>query len=180
MNIQELKPINKTDIKHICTSIEALLARSIELKNIIAIMCEYTDIYIIGGALRDIVNNNVIRDIDIIYRPITDFSIEKLQCKYSFNSFGGFKILSDLEIDFWSFENNWYFKNFLSNPTPKDITLGTFFNINSLVLDYKKKYLYYDHYNVCANNKVIDFVSHNFRYIHENPNKPLNIVNCFI
>lgn len=99
--------------------------------------------YVVGGFIRDLVNERESRDLDIILK-MSEKRIDQLlvesELNYTTNRFGGVKItLDNFQIDLWSIENNWSFKNKLIKLNEQkivdNIASGSFYNFDSLVIN---------------------------------------------
>lgn len=139
--------------------------------------------YILGGLLRELYFNNSknIRDIDIITKGL---DIEKLKVfKYKKNRFGSYKIIFEtIDVDIWDFKDNWGYKSNIINKeaTLSDLSKGTFFNIDSLVIDYKKQLLEKALFEKANKFKTIDFTIKNKKLINLNPCPEINILRLLI
>lgn len=141
---------------------------------------EYT-VCLVGGSIRDMVNNTAPRDFDLII----DVDSETLKSYFSkyiskFNSFGGLKCTTvDYTIDIWSFNDNWAFRTGLLDKNVENIPLGAFYNIDALALDLSKKTIYYEFYNHCIGTGILDFVSHDPSYLKSNPVPTQNVLKSY-
>ncbi len=118
---------------------------------------------IIGGFIRNIINDEPVRDIDIILNSNDDKQIEKIikidNLKYKINSFKGYKIFIDnYTIDIWYLKNHNLFKEGIYEPTINNLNETTFINYDSLVYDLNNKQLNINHYLESINNNMINFV----------------------
>ena len=142
-------------------------------------------LYILGGSVRDSFykkkNEYTIRDLDLIFsKDIKKIKNILEEYDYSINRFGGYKIkFFDIEVDIWSYKDNWATKNYFKPRDKKNmidlISYGTLLNIDSLVYDYRNKSICYDYFKEAYESSIIDFITTDKRYIEINPNKPLNI-----
>lgn len=144
----------------------------------------YGTAYVVGGYLRDFLNNNSSRDIDIIVDldnvKLLDI-IDDIGISHEKNRHGGVKLhLTKTVVDLWSLENNWAFKNKLVKLNEDDkissIAKGCFFNYDSLVINlhnysYNIKYYKDFHYN----NKL-DILQKSSVYKNLNPTTEANII----
>lgn len=104
---------------------------------------ELGEAYVVGGFFRDFIEEKEeSRDIDIIV-DIDFTSLIKIINKYSLpyraNRLNGIKVkLNTIEMDIWTFSNNWAFKNNLVKLNLKDkldcIARGCFYNYDGLVI----------------------------------------------
>src|SRR5690554_2901132 len=103
----------------------------------------YGTAYIVGGFLRDIILKKESRDVDIIVDLSHELLIKIINesgVQYSINRHNGIKVNFDnLQIDLWSIENNWAFKNKLvklnEEKKLESIAKGCFYNYDSLVIN---------------------------------------------
>lgn len=140
--------------------------------------------YVIGGYLRDIANKKASRDLDIIFnlpsnRLISILTNSKL--KFNINRMGGAKIdLCDYQVDLWSFENNWSFRNNLVKLNEQyiveNIAEGCFYNFDSLVMNINKLELCSKYYNECVEKMELDIIQKNDNYKKLNPTIEANIL----
>lgn len=140
--------------------------------------------YVVGGFFRDFLNSKDSRDIDIIVditnSKLTDI-IEKSNFSYKTNRQGGIKIkLQKLELDIWSIENNWAFKNNLVKLNEDDklhsIAKGCFYNYDALVInlhDFSYNLRYYKDF---TKNNQLNILQENSIYKNLNPSMEANIL----
>jgi hypothetical protein len=143
--------------------------------------------YIVGGYLRDFLNSKPSRDIDII----VDLENEKLleiiknsKVEYSINRHKGIKLhFENVEVDMWSIENNWAFKNELVKLNEKDklqsIAKGCFYNYDSLVVNlhsFNMNIQYYSSFNI---EKKLEILQKSPLYKNLNPTTEANILRAF-
>lgn len=163
--------------------INNLCEENSDIKSVFVSLEELGDLIIIGGAIRDIgVMNINPRDIDIIID--TDYG-EVLESifkgyRYTRNRFGGFKLLLDkMELDIWSIDNNWAFKNKFLETKAEKIKDGIFYNIDSIVLNLSKDYYEAFYFNEAVRNKKLDIILDE-KLISKNPSKSTNILRAFL
>ena len=135
---------------------------------------------IIGGFIRNIINNEEVRDIDIILNTEDYFAINrivnKLKLDYRINQFDGYKIIfNNITIDLWYIKNHNLFKKGIYNIDVNNLKDTTFINYDSLIYDINNKKLDIDYYQECINSNTIDFVGNNDAIIN-NPKPYLSIV----
>src|ERR1700694_2198125 len=135
------------------------------------------NLFIVGGFLRAVANNEEARDLDLIVN-LKKQTLEKVvkDCflEFTSNRLGGYKIqLEQIVVDTWSVEDNWAFKrkvvknaetNFLQK-----IAEGTFFNYDSLVFDLHTFQYSFKHYNECVFLRELDILKKNSNYKKLNP-----------
>jgi len=140
--------------------------------------------YVVGGYFRDFLLNQPSRDVDVI----TDLSqvqlislVNNANVKFKTNRHGGIKIsLNQIEIDIWTIENNWAFRNNLvklnENDILNSIAKGCFYNFDSLAIN-----LYTFNYSTryfieCLNRKELNILQENSVYKNLNPSIEANIL----
>lgn len=149
-----------------------------EVKELLLYLSLRTDVYIFSGIIRDyFLNNNSIRDLDIVLGEDLDF---ELICKYIYpniilkrNSFGGYKIVvNGFRIDVWTIYNTWGIVTEKRSATKHSLINSAFFNFSAILYDFKDEEFYCDEIFVeFLNEQIIDIV------YERNPNIPLCIVN---
>ena len=148
---------------------------------------EYGTAYVVGGFFRDFLENKISRDIDII----VDIDNEKLiniitnnNFNYNINRYGGIKISTKyIDIDIWSIENNWAFKNNLvklnENDNLNSIAKGCFYNYDALVINLNNFSFNIRYYNDFINSKELKILSKMPKYKNLNPSIEANILRAF-
>jgi len=143
--------------------------------------------YVVGGFFRDFLNGKSSRDIDII----VDISnsklieiIEKSTFPFSVNRHKGIKLkLKNIELDIWSIENNWAFKNNLVklNEDSKllSIAKGCFYNYDSLVINLHNFSYNLQFYKEYLKNRELNIMQENSIYKNLNPSVEANILRAF-
>lgn len=139
----------------------------------------YTEIYLIGGAIRNLYADEPVRDLDLMLVESleTNQAILDLLPKDSIkNRMGGYKIqFTKMEIDLWSLEKNWATETGVvkeKQVVTKVIALGTFLNFDSLVYALNSRALNVDNFNRCVYFNTLDIVKHGKDYISQNPMGP--------
>ena len=97
-------------VKH---NLNIVLERTPTLKMIVEEL--YSNIYIIGGFIRDSYFGKRARDIDMMVDVdeirLKDV-VDKSGCLYAINRHGGMKLYIDsIVVDIWTIDNNWAFKS---------------------------------------------------------------------
>lgn len=143
---------------------------------------EYSPI-IIGGFIRDSIDNKDSRDIDIILNYFDSSVIEKViknnDFKYRKNCFNGYKIIIDsIDIDIWCINDHNLFKQGIYSSEFDNIKETTFINYDSLVYDLKNKKLDIKYYLEFLSSNTINFVG-NRKAIDNNQQKYLSMVKIF-
>lgn len=143
--------------------------------------------YVVGGFFRDFLNGNSSRDIDIIVdissSQLKDL-IEKSNIQYSTNRHGGIKIrMKSLDLDIWSIENNWAFRNNLVKLNDDNklhsIAKGCFYNFDALVINLHNYSYNLRYYKEFLKNKNLDILQLNSVYKNLNPSVEANILRAF-
>ncbi len=143
--------------------------------------------YVVGGFLRDLANHKEPRDLDIILKISSGMIADLLSSShlnYKLNRFGGAKIYFDnFQVDLWSIENNWSFKNKLVKINEQyivdNIAVGCFYNFDSLVINVHSLELCTKFYNECIANRTLDILQKNDNYKKLNPTIEANILRAF-
>jgi hypothetical protein len=147
----------------------------------------YGTAYVVGGYIRDILNEKDIRDIDIIIdlenAKLLNI-LEELNFNYEKNRHGGIKFRFEKTIvDLWSLENNWAFKNKLVKLNEKDklnsIAKGCFFNYDSLVINLHNQTYNIRYYNDFLKTQTLDILQKKSVYKNLNPTVEANIIRAF-
>ena len=138
---------------------------------------------IIGGFIRNVINEEKSRDIDIILNCDDSGKINKIIDKYNLNykknQFDGYKInFNDIYIDIWCIKNHNLFKKGIYEISVNNLKKTTFINYDSLIYEINTKKLDIDNYLKCLYSSTIDFVG-NEDAIKNNPNIYLSIVKIF-
>lgn len=163
------------------------LNRSPELKILLYEIFVYGSAYIVGGYLRDFINNNKSRDIDIIVdldNKSLSRIIQRSNIKYSINNHNGIKLqCKNIEVDMWSIENNWAFKNELvklnENDKLNSIARGCFYNYDSLVINLHTFNLNVQNYKNFLSSKKLKILLKSPIYKNLNPTTEANILRAF-
>lgn len=140
--------------------------------------------YIIGGFVRDSINNKVSRDLDMIVtiaHPQLLELLKRSKLNYSINRMLGVKIkLGMFEVDIWSIENNWAFKNEVvkrnENYILDNISDGCFYNYDGLVINIHTYNFRCNHYNDFVKNRRLDIIQKSKDYKSKNPTVEANIL----
>ena len=139
---------------------------------------------IIGGFIRDVINNSEIRDIDIVLNTPDNSELERIikdnNIEYHLNSFFGYKLFIDnYTIDIWNIKNHNLFKEGIYDPTINNLNKTTFINYDSLVYDLNNKQLNINYYLDSINRNIIDFVG-NKEAVENNKHAFLSIGKIFL
>ena len=140
--------------------------------------------YVVGGYFRDFLLNKSSRDVDII----TDISNDQLiallsnsNVNFKINRYDGIKIsLNKIEIDIWTIENNWAFKNNLvklnENDKLNSIAKGCFYNFDALVINLYTYDFNLRYFNDCIEKKELNILQEQSIYKNLNPSVEANIL----
>lgn len=150
------------------------------LDRIISILNEFgITYYIIGGAIRSLTKDKKPRDIDIIIDG-SDIFLNYILSKNNFifykNSFGGYKLIYD--IDIWSIEKHFMFKEKIYSKSIENILYTTFNSYDSILYDKSNNILYEDFFKRTDSTKIIEPVG-NDNALSKNPNIYLSIIKLF-
>lgn len=150
------------------------------LYEILSIGCAY----IIGGFVRDVINDKDNRDLDIIVDIQPDelkCIVDKYCCEKYCNRMGGVKLkFQHIEVDIWSIHDNWAFANALVKLNDNDkllsIAKGCFFNYDALVVSVPKFMYNIRYYNEFVTNNELDIIQKQSIYQSKNPTVEANII----
>lgn len=150
------------DIKKVENSLEMIKEKENKIKLFFDELNKY-DAIIIGGFIRDAINNKISRDIDIILneenKDIIEQIILKYNLKYQKNRFNGYKInFNNFTLDIWYIKDHNVFKKGIYEANFNNLKETTFINYDALFYDIKTKTLDIKYYLDCLNNKTINFV----------------------
>lgn len=171
---------NNVKQKNILKMVEYQKNKNNEFKDFFEELSDRYEIILIGGALRDALNQDFApRDIDIIINDSNLDEFDKLlfefKINYKNNRFGGYKLFfEDVQADVWSINKHYAFEHNYYQENVKNIVETTFLNYDSIVYDYKNKMLYDECYQECLEKKVIDLIGEE-DYIEDNPTPDVNI-----
>ncbi|MCJ1909962.1 hypothetical protein [Planococcus ruber] len=140
------------------------------------------DIILFGGIVRNYYENNFSekpRDIDIVLHSCIDFDFEKYlelnNYSYYINKFGGYKLeLDELNIDIWSIEKTWAFKeNIITFRNLKDLNKTVFLSTDAIFYNFTSKQLFDNGFLESIQKKEIDIV------LEKTPFPEINLVKAF-
>lgn len=163
------------------------LNKNPQLKFLMYDIFVYGSAYIVGGYLRDFLNSEPSRDIDIIVDLNNDKLLEIIKSshvEFSVNRHKGIKLhFAQIEVDMWSIENNWAFKNQLvklnENDKLKSIAKGCFYNYDSLVINLHTLNMNIQYYNNFVLEKKLEILQKSPVYKNLNPTTEANILRAF-
>ena len=161
-----------------------LLREEITLRNFLYDVFTCGTAYIVGGYIRDFLNGNKSRDIDIIvdiHQHELLNIVQALNCKYELNRHGGIKLKLDfLDVDVWNLENNWAIKNNLVHLNEQDllnsIAKGCFYNYDSLVINVNNFSYNIRYYQDFLNTRRLDILQKSPAYKNLNPTVEANVI----
>lgn len=147
----------------------------------------YGTAYIVGGYFRDFICNRKSRDIDIIVDITNETLLEIIKASkinYQQNRHGGIKLLlKNLEIDIWSIENNWAFKNNLVKlneiDTLNSIAKGCFYNYDSPVINLHNFSYNLRYFKDFLETNKLNILQERSIYKNLNPTTEANILRAF-
>lgn len=140
--------------------------------------------FLIGGAIRDAINDKSPRDLDIVLFDDNDKRLANVLTDegivYRRNAFHGYKLIfENTSIDVWLLKDHYVFRNNIYKANRENILKSTLINYDSLIYDLNKGILYSEYYDECLNNKVIDFVGKK-KIIEANPKPILSIIKVML
>ena len=174
--------ISSADCKLFDIYLEKLKNESNQIKQLVNCLSNIGDIFVIGGAIRDILfKKEKPRDIDLIIK--TDCDLDEYLTKYSEcrkNRFGGYKLnIDNIEFDIWSMKNHWAFKESIIKEDVNNLKYSTFLNFDSLIYNINTLNIDYDIFNDCMDKKELEITLPE-EYIELNPSKEINILRMFV
>lgn len=90
------------------------------------------ELYIVGGALRDCLDNRPFNDLDIVF--VGDYTPKRAEI----NCFGGYRIpFKDTYVDLWKLGNTFGFRKGIPYTGPEDFLKTPFLNIDSIMYDWQ-------------------------------------------
>lgn len=180
----EMKDSSQIIHDELQTKFRTLLYEESNLKRVLFQILTEGTAYLIGGYVRDAIENRVSRDLDIV----VDIPNEKLRkivdaenCKKHFNRLGGAKLMLDsINVDIWSFDNNWAFKNKLVKLNEKEklnsLAKGCFYNYDALVVNVSNFSYHIRYYENFVEKKELDILQKRVVYKNLNPTLEANIL----
>ena len=109
-----------------------------------------SDIYIIGGIIRDFFLGRIgfARDLDFVSEKSLKYSYRQFRFYHKYfnnailNNFSGLKLLgkNGVNIDVWQLNKTWGILNKgIKKPTPNDLIDSVFFNFSAIIFDFVHK-----------------------------------------
>ena len=143
--------------------------------------------YVVGGYFRDFLENKNSRDLDIIVdieNEILLDIVENANVSHKINNHKGIKIqFENIQVDIWSIENNWAFKNELvklnENDKLNSIAKGCFYNFDSLVINLHTFSLNIQNYTNYKKYNKLEILLKSPIYKNLNPTTEANILRAF-
>lgn len=135
--------------------------------------------YIVGGFIRDCIEENTPRDIDIIVHcpaESLDTLIRESHVPWTTNSNGGCKIFgSRIPIDIWAMETHPYYRSgYFQNES--DLHKSLFITTDSLIYNLRTKEVVIDQYVEAKQQNLLDFADRDSRYQIATQQTPANIL----
>ncbi len=144
----------------------------------------YGTAYVVGGFVRDAINNRRSRDLDMIVSISHNQLLSILKnsnLDYSVNRMCGIKLkLPDFEVDIWSIDNNWAFRDSVVKRNEDylidNISDGCFYNFDGLVINIHTHNFRSKYYNDFVKRGELDIIQKNDLYKVKNPTVEANIL----
>ena len=140
------------------------------------------DIIVIGGAIRDIIINKCEpRDIDLIIDTAEDLGdiMEYFSDVYK-NRFGGYKLfVEDLELDVWTINTHWAFRENILEESIDNIKYSTFLNFDSVLYNITKEVGNADMFNKAIAKSRLEIMLDD-EHIYKNPSMGINIARMLV
>jgi len=174
--------INQSHIETVRDYVSNLRMTDEQVDRLLSNLERYGDLILIGGAVRDLAfNKRQPRDFDIIIN--TDcLNLDDAFSGFTFsnNRFGGYKLfLNEIEFDVWSIGNNWAFKEKILKLSFQNLTQGTFYNIDSIVLNLTNGDWEAKNFIDAIENRILDIVLDEYQ-TKLNPTPEINIVRALV
>ncbi|WP_149303974.1 hypothetical protein [Pareuzebyella sediminis] len=140
--------------------------------------------YVVGGFVRDSINNKQSRDLDMIVSlSHTDLNnlLKESDLTFSINRMLGIKIdLGGFEVDIWSIDNNWAFRDSVVKRNEDyildNISDGCFYNYDGLVVNVHSNNFRSNHYNDFVREKKLNIIQKSKYYKVKNPTIEANLL----
>lgn len=179
-----MRDANQIIHKNLKDKFRTLLNEEANLRSVLfQILIEGTA-YLIGGYVRDVFEGKESRDLDIVvdipHERLRDI-VEEENCQKQFNRLGGAKLLlKNINVDIWSFDNNWAFKNELVKRNEKEklhsLAKGCFYNYDALVVNVSDFSYNVRYYETFTEKKELDILQKRTIYKNLNPTQEANIL----
>lgn len=183
-----MRDTNRLIHEELQAKFRGLLDEEWSLRNILYQILSEGTAYLIGGYVRDVFESVNSRDLDIV----VDIKKERLReivdsdsCIKQFNRFGGAKLkLSSIDVDIWSFDSNWAFKNKLvklnENEKLNSLAKGCFYNYDALVVNVSKFTYNTKFYESFLEEGKLDILQKRSVYKNLNPTLEANILRAIL
>lgn len=137
---------------------------------------EITEVYLIGGAIRNLHIGQPVRDLDLMFAKSIENNKnikELFPINAQKNRMGGYKLdFAKIALDVWSVDVNWAnTANVIKDKqiVTKVIAQGTFLNFDSLVYALNSRALNVSNFNSCILTNTLDIVGTGKEYLSSNP-----------
>ncbi len=170
--------------KKFATRFREVLKKNPEFEKWLFNLLIYDTAYVVGGFVRDLINDKNSRDLDMMvslsHNQLEELLIES-KLNYTINKMLGVKIkLNNFEVDLWSIDNNWAFREDVVKRNEdyllENISDGCFFNYDGLVVNVHTNNFRCNHYNDFVKNQRLDIIRKNNYYKNKNPTIEGNIL----
>jgi hypothetical protein len=161
--------------------IEKLKQNNPAVSRLLHTLNDYGELILVGGAVRDFAYQKSPRDLDIIINStISNFDKAFENYSYQKNRFGGYKVfLNDIELDVWSIQNNWAFRERILKPHVDNIPKGTFYNFDAISINLNTAEVYADNFIESIIDNRLDITLED-DYISLNPTPEVNIMRALV
>lgn len=180
MTIYKKRKIDKYDFKQVKYFFNSKRSNNYGFDLLMKTLEQKGDVIVIGGVIRDIIINKCEpRDIDLI---VDTEELDEIMRNFEFvskNRFGGYKLnINGLEIDVWSIDNHWAFKEKILKKSFENIEYSTFLNFDSAFYSVTRDIGCADVFNESMSNSYLDITLED-EYIYKNPSVATNIIKMF-
>lgn len=142
---------------------------------------DHGDLILIGGAVRDFAYQKAPRDLDIIVNSKSS-NLDKAFDNFNYrkNRFDGYKVIvNEVELDIWSIQNNWAFREKILKARVDNIPKGTFYNFDSISINLNTADVYADNFIESIKDRKLDITLRD-DYIALNPTPEVNIMRALV
>ncbi|MRZ79399.1 hypothetical protein GKD14_11900 [Paeniclostridium sordellii] len=172
------KQIYSSDLEKVERYIEHLRNKHSELNKLLIQLSDIGENILVGGAIRDIIlKESKPRDLDFIINTNKDLDIVLGdEFKYVKNRFGGYKInIESIELDIWSINDHWAFKEKIIEKDENNLRYTTFLNFDAIFYMLDKKSVDSYMFNSCIKKECLD-ITLDEEFIYLNPSKDINVL----
>lgn len=161
--------------------IDKLKRENASLSDLLKNLNDFGDLILVGGAARDFTYQKSPRDFDIIIdTEKSNFDEALTGYFYRSNRFGGYKVtVKDIELDIWSIQENWAFKEKIFDTDVKNIERGTFYNFDAISINLNTSNTYADFFLKSIKDKMLD-ITLDDEFIPLNPAPEMNVMRAFV